>query len=129
MKNFVPALAVIASLASSHALAATNMQSLMLKAMQSPSHQASEIVTGPGAEIIRKAISKPDAQILVTVQVIGDLPQEGCKKLRLKYSSPGTLLATTDGKSRELDMGWTMNMCASGLPPDEDQAKGVSPYK
>jgi len=108
---------IVAGMCAGPAIADTNFRALMMEAMRSPSGKSTAVVAGPAADNIRAQIGRPDARIMAEVSIVEKLPQEGCKRLLLRFTTPGTLLPTNDGKSQMLDMGVKLNMCPNGLPP------------
>ena len=108
---------------SAFANAESSHRELILKAMKSPSGTASMEISGPMADMIRGQINRPEARIVADVSTVGPLPQEGCKRFLVRFTTPGTLLPTKDGQSRMLDVAMKLNMCENGMPPGVDDEK------
>ena len=102
------------------AFANTDYRDLMMQAMNAKDGAVTVELSGRVAEIIRTQINRPNAKVLAEVTTIAELKQEGCKRFQLRFTTPGTLLPTTDGQSRMLDMSIKLNMCRNGLPPGID---------
>ncbi|MDR2925361.1 MAG: hypothetical protein LBU76_05365 [Azoarcus sp.] len=86
-----------------------NYKALMQKAAREG--KASAYLSGQVADYIREQIKKPDAKILLEITRVDDHGKPGCHGLRMKFTTPRTLLPMIDGTSKELDMGYFMNMC------------------
>ena len=99
-------------------MGATDFRALLLEAMDAKDGKASADISGPVADKIRGTINRPNARIHADIITVQQLRQEGCKRFEIRFTTPGTLLPTTDGKSRMLDMSMQMNMCRNGMPPD-----------
>ena len=82
-------------------------------------------INGPMADMIRGQINRPGAKIVADVITVGDLPQAGCKRFAVRFTTPGTLLPTKDGQSRMLDVAIKLNMCENGMPPGAEEGKGL----
>ena len=95
----------------------TDYKQVLLEAMRSPSGKASEDVSGEIADTIRQIIKRPNAVIRADVSTKGKLAQEGCQRLGVRFTSPGTLLPLSNGSSRMLDFEFELNMCENGKPP------------
>jgi hypothetical protein len=95
----------------------TDFRKLVLQAMDAKDGKATADVTGKVADLIRQKINRPDARVVAEVTTVVELKQEGCKQFKIRYTTPGTLLPTADGSSRELDMSMMLNMCRNGQPP------------
>lgn len=95
----------------------TDYKVLLLEAVNSPKGTSQAELSGPVADKIRADIQRPQAVVLAEVSTVEKLPQEGCKRLMVRFTTPGTLIPTSDGKSRMLDMNMKLNMCPNGLPP------------
>ena len=80
-------------------------------------------ISGPMADMIRGQINRPDAKIIADVITVGDLPQAGCKRLAIRFTTPGTLLPMKDGQARMLDVALKLNMCENGMPPGVEDEK------
>ena len=104
--------------------AESSHRELLLRAMKSPSGTASMEINGPMADMIRGQINRPGAKIVADVITVGDLPQAGCKRFAVRFTTPGTLLPTKDGQSRMLDVAIKLNMCENGMPPGAEEGKG-----
>lgn len=98
----------------------TNFRSLIMEAMQSKTGSTTAELTGPLADIIRGRINRPNAKILAEVTTLEKLPQEGCKRFQIRFTTPGTLLPTEDGRQQMLDLNMKLNMCPNGMPPGVD---------
>lgn len=96
-------------------------KTLILEAMKSPNAGRSSVVYGDVAAMIRKSIKAPNAQVIANVSVIGDIPPEGCKRVRIQFTTPGTLLPMSDGSKRMLDISMMINMCPDGQPPGANE--------
>ena len=107
------------------AYAESSHRELLLRAMKSPSGTASMEISGPMADMIRGQINRPDAKIIADVITVGDLPQAGCKRLAIRFTTPGTLLPMKDGQARMLDVALKLNMCENGMPPGVEDEKGL----
>ena len=105
--------------------AESSHRELLLRAMKSPSGTASMEINGPMADMIRGQINRPGAKIVADVITVGDLPQAGCKRFAVRFTTPGTLLPTKDGQSRMLDVAIKLNMCENGMPPGAEEGKGL----
>ena len=105
------------------AYAESSHRELLLRAMKSPSGTASMEISGPMADMIRGQINRPDAKIIADVITVGDLPQAGCKRFAIRFTTPGTLLPTKDGQARMLDVALKLNMCENGMPPGVEDGK------
>ena len=103
--------------------AESSHRELLLRAMKSPSGTASMEINGPMADMIRGQINRPGAKIVADVITVGDLPQAGCKRFAVRFTTPGTLLPTKDGQSRMLDVAIKLNMCENGMPPGAEEGK------
>lgn len=108
----------------------TDFKKLFLKALNSPTGNARTDVTGPVADSIRGQTNSPNARIVAEVETIQSLPQEGCKRMQLRLTSPGLMLETRTGSKAPLNLGVLINMCPNGEPPthetngrDEDNEK------
>lgn len=124
MRILLLVLLSIASVAvNAQAFSGTDFKALLLEAINAPTGISKAEVTGPLADKIRGQIGQPTATVMAAVSVIEKLPQEGCKRLLIQITTPGTLLATSDGKSRPLEMMMKLNMCPNGLPPTNQQAR------
>ena len=97
--------------------AATNFRALLFDAMHSPTGTIVTEIDGPVADKIRGDINQPTAKVMGEISTVDSLPQEGCKTMRIRFFTPGTLLPTKDGKGQMLDMQMRLNMCPNGLPP------------
>lgn len=106
------------------AYAESSHRELLLRAMKSPTGTASMEIEGPMADMIRGQINRPGAKIVADVITVGDLPQAGCKRFAVRFTTPGTLLPTKDGQSRMLDVAIKLNMCENGMPPGAEEEKG-----
>lgn len=95
----------------------TDFKKLFMKALNSPTGKASSDVTGPIADSIRGQINSPNARIVAEVETIQSLPQEGCKRMQLRLTSPGLMLATVTGSKAPLRLGVLLNLCTDGEPP------------
>ena len=105
------------------AYAESSHRELLLRAMKSPSGTASMEINGPMADMIRGQINRPNAKIIADVMTLGDLPQAGCKRFAIRFTTPGTLLPTKDGQDRMLDVALKLNMCENGMPPGVEDEK------
>ena len=105
------------------AYAESSHRELLLRAMKSPSGTASMEISGPMADMIRGQINRPDAKIIADVITVGDLPQAGCKRFAIRFTTPGTLLPTKDGQARMLDVAVKLSMCENGMPPGVEDEK------
>jgi hypothetical protein len=94
---------------------------LTLQALKSPSGSAKSEILGPYAEVIRAKIQRADARVFAEVTTVTTFKQQGCKRLNVRIFTPGTLLPTSDGSSRILDIKAQMNMCLNGRPPDTEE--------
>ena len=103
--------------------AESSHRELLLRAMKSPSGTASMEINGPMADMIRGQINRPNAKIIADVMTLGDLPQAGCKRFAIRFTTPGTLLPTKDGQDRMLDVALKLNMCENGMPPGVEDGK------
>lgn len=104
--------------------AESSHRELLLRAMKSPSGTASMEINGPMADMIRGQINRPNAKIIADVITVGDLPQAGCKRFAIRFTTPGTLLPTKEGQARMLDVALKLNMCENGMPPGAEEGKG-----
>ena len=104
--------------------AESSHRELLLRAMKSPSGTASTEINGPMADMIRGRINRPNAKIIADVITVGDLPQAGCKRFAIRFTTPGTLLPTKDGQARMLNIALKLNMCENGMPPGAEEGKG-----
>ena len=96
----------------------TNMKQLFLDAMTSPTKTASAEINGPLAEMIRNRTHMTGARIMADVSVIKDLPQDGCKRLKMVLTMPGSKIPRKDGTSEPFHLENLFNMCENGQPPD-----------
>ena len=96
------------------------LKDLALQALKSPSGSARAEIIGPYSEFIRAKIQRPDAKVFAEVKTVATFKQQECKRLHLRITTPGTLLLTSDGSSRMLDMSAQMNMCPNGRPPETE---------
>jgi hypothetical protein len=107
------ALCLAGSMRVSHASTIPNIdgdyKALMQKAVKEG--KAAAWVSGQVADYIREQIKRPEAKILLEVTRVDDHGKKGCHGLKLRFTTPGTLLPMSDGVSRELDMSSFMNMC------------------
>lgn len=94
---------------------------LALQALKSPSGSAKSEILGPYAEVIRAKTQRPDARVFAEVTTVATFKQQECKRINVRIFTPGTLLPTSDGSSRMLDMNAQMNMCPNGRPPDTEE--------
>ncbi|MDR2014745.1 MAG: hypothetical protein LBP99_03870 [Azoarcus sp.] len=79
--------------------------------------KASAYLSGQVADYIREQIKHPEAKILLEITRVDNHGKPGCHGLRMKFSTPGTLLPMTDGSSRELDLGHFTNLCPKSSSP------------
>lgn len=114
--GFISLVAVFPALADQNEL-----QGLALQALKSPSGAAQGEINGPYADAIRAKIQRQDAKIFAEITTIKALKQADCKRLNVRIYTPGTLLPTTDGSNRMLDVSAQMNMCPNGRPPEVDE--------
>lgn len=105
------------------AYADTDYRGLMLQAMKSPDGTYQEEVTGPIADVIRKQIHRPKAKVLATVTTVEALPQEGCKRFNIRFTTPGTYLPTKDSGNQPLSIDTRFNMCANGAAPGAEEVE------
>lgn len=117
MKNFVACTALVFSVSCLAAPVGTNFKALFLEALNSGTGTAHAEVYGPIADEIRQKIGAPNARIVADVEVIQNLPQEGCKRMEMKLTAPGVLLPTKEGQSSKLELGTILKMCPNGEPP------------
>lgn len=103
----------------------TDFKVLLLKAMRSPNGSASEPINGPVADMIRGQIQKPDARVVATVTTVRPLPVEGCKRMKVELSTPGTKINSLDGTKRPLELAFQMNMCENGTPISDQEIAAV----
>ena len=82
----------------------TDYRDLLLKAIDTKDGKVTVDVSGRTAEMIRQQINRPNARVVAEVTTIERLPQEGCKRFNIRFTTPGTLLPMTDGSSQMLDM-------------------------
>lgn len=98
----------------------TNFKTILLEAVNSPSGRSTSEVTGNVADLIREKTGQPNARIVATVTTVRELPQSGCKRLKVSFDTPGTRFQTKEGSQRKLEMGFEMNLCPNGQPPGDD---------
>lgn len=125
MKRFL--IGLFSLVAAFPALADQNeLQKLALQALNSPSGAAKGEINGPYADAIRAKIQRDDAKIFAEITTIKALKQADCKRLNIRIYTPGTLLPTTDGGNRMLDVSAQMNMCQNGRPPEVEEPASKS---
>jgi len=95
----------------------TDFKELFLEALNSPSGKAKSEVYGPVADQIRREINAPNARIVAESEVIQNLPQDGCKRIQMLITAPGTTLPTKNGSAVPFRIATILNMCANGHPP------------
>lgn len=95
----------------------TSFREILLEALRSPKGTSSSYISGPVADQLRNQIGRSSATVLAEVSTVQALPQEGCKRLRMRITTPGTLLETTDHRQQMPEMFMELNMCANGQPP------------
>ena len=66
---------------------------------------------------LREQMRRPNAKVLLHVTTLGVLPQPGCKRLQLHFTSPGSALELVGGGTKDLDVVYGINMCEDGMPP------------
>lgn len=82
------------------------------------------------ADSIRLQTNAPNARVVAEVDTLTDLPQEGCKRLRLILTTPGMLFETPRGSNAPLRIGVMLNICTDGQPPGDESyvsVKNTSP--
>ena len=98
---------------------ANQYQDLLLQAIHSESGTASGPISGQAADAVRRAIGQPNAPVVATVTTLKALPQEGCKRMRITFTTPGNPVTALDGRTGELGLNVDVNFCASGMPSDD----------
>lgn len=98
------------------------LKMLALEALKSPSGSAKGEITGHYAKVIQAKIQRADARVFAEITTVKVFKQQECKRLNVRIYTPGTLLPTTDGSSRMLDMSAQMNMCPNGRPPETEES-------
>lgn len=114
------AFAAAVSLTCAPSMADSAIRDLLLEAVKSKEGTASSEVTGQVADEIRAQIKRPGARVMANVSTLSLLPQAGCKRLLIRFSTPGTLLPTRDGDPAMLDLSVKLNVCPNGMPPGVD---------
>jgi hypothetical protein len=66
---------------------------------------------------LREQMRRPNAKVLLHVTTLSALPQPGCKRLQLHFTSPGSALELVGGGTKDLDVVYGINMCEGGMPP------------
>lgn len=77
------------------------------------------------AQKLREQMRRPNAKVILHVTTLGPLPQPGCKRLQLHFTSPGSALELVGGGTKDLDVTYGINMCENGLPPAPTKAAPV----
>lgn len=95
----------------------TEFKPIIMEAVNSESGEAQAYLSGPLADLIRARTNKPNMDILVQVTTLQQLPEPGCKRVKIRFTTPGTVLPVSDGSSRMLDMDLKLNICKDGQPP------------
>jgi len=113
-------LAGMASLTFAQQPIGTDFKKLFLHALNSPSGTSRTDVTGPIAESIRLQTNSPNARVVAEVNTVKDLPQKGCKRLRIVLTTPGMLYEMREGPKAPLKVGALINMCPDGQPPGDE---------
>lgn len=83
--------------------------------------QSRSELNDPVAQVLRNQMRRPNARVILHVTTIGDLPQAGCKRLNLHFTSPGSALELVGGGTKDLDVSYGANMCQDGLAPIGDK--------
>lgn len=104
----------------------TDYRELLLRAMDSPDGRAVVDVTGKTADMIRQQINRPNARVVAEVTTVEHLNQEGCKRLKIRFTTPDVLLPMSDGSAKMLDMSMKLNMCRNGLPPGTENEMALN---
>lgn len=99
------------------AIAETQIKQLMIQALESPSGTSSSDINDELAEVFRRGIQVPGARIHAEATVVGRLANDGCGRVKVRFSTPGTVLPMSDGTSKPLDISMEMNICKDGQPP------------
>ncbi len=95
----------------------TDFRVLFATAIDAPNGVVKSEVQGPLLKKIQSEVHT-DARVFVEVRAIQVLPQPGCKRLQVTFSSPDSRLPTRDGGSAPLSgVGFALNMCRDGNPP------------
>jgi len=119
--KFLPLVfAVTATLAYAQQPEGTDFKKLFLQALNSPSGKSRTDVTGPIADSIRLQTNSPNSRVVAEVNTVKDLPQNGCKRLRIVFTTPGMLYEMREGPKAPLKVGALINMCPDGQPPGDE---------
>lgn len=105
------------------AQAQTDVRELLLEALRKPENVSVQAeVNGVIAERIRRDLQAPGARVVVNISTEAKLAQPGCRRLRMRFTTPGTMMPTKDGgPSAPLDMSISLNVCPNGQPPGSDK--------
>lgn len=114
MRRLFVVLMLLSSPLMANAAPDTQIRDLMLKAMKSPDGTASTDVTGRLADNIRQTIKSPGARVYAQVTTVSSLPQGGCKRMKVRFTTPDNRLAATDGTKHPLDIYTTFDICENG---------------
>lgn len=75
------------------------------------------VLVGDSASLMRDQMRRPEAVIYLEAWPIADLEEPGCKRIGLRFTSPGTALELKGGGTKDLDLEMGMNLCEGGRPP------------
>lgn len=75
------------------------------------------VLMGDVAARLREQMRRPEAVIYMEAWPIVALQQPGCKRIGIRFTSPGSALELKSGGTKDLDMEVGMNLCAGGRPP------------
>lgn len=98
------------------ASAAQQFRSLITQAIDAPDGKASAYIEGEEALRLQRGL-KTQAPVLAEVTTVARYQQAGCRRLNVKFSIPGELFKTTDGRMMPFVTGFRMNACRDGSPP------------
>ena len=88
---------------------------LLVSAIDSPAGQAHGILIGPMAQALSTRM-KATSPILIDVDTERRFKQEGCSRLKVRFSQEGVLLPGAGApRTQTLDIG--LNYCRDGMPP------------
>jgi hypothetical protein len=97
-----------------------DVRALMISAIDAFDGRAGAELDGAAAQKIRDAIGEPKARILVEITTVKRFKQEGCSRLKVRFTAPETRLKTSDGGTQPMDWAMTLNMCKNGMPPSNE---------
>jgi len=98
--------------------AAQQLRPLLMEAIDAPDGKASSIVYGEEATRLQTTL-KTLAPVHAEVTTVARFKQPGCRRLQVKFTIPGELFKTTDGRMMPFSTGFRLNVCRDGSPPQD----------